>query len=230
MMEEFKQSGIDLEQENKKREICRSTKVKLATLFKSYPTGKERINEIKSQIERILDSLENKEEILKRLTECEQIDNKVAFIEEVFNVIKPVIELMAKKPELFELEKDEQSEEAGVQEIIEINELLSYSVGGDFVFIHAVPRNEVKDSLTKMNEGLNKLAEIVNERKEIKTVEMASWIVARHPNIVKRFGFELDGDISSDFRNKYFHNDNAVIHRAHMTKEDFLERYLRKKD
>lgn len=226
MKEEFKQPDAFQEQGNAEREgIYKSTKVKLITLFKSYSTGKERMDEIRSQIEKVLDSLENKEEILRQLTECEQINDKRIFIDKVFDTIKPAIDLMAEKPELFESDK-----EGGIQEIIKINEILSYSVEGDFIFIHVIPKEKVADGLTKMNEGLNKLAEIVDERKEIKTVEMASWIVTKHPNVVRRFGFELDGEINKDFRNKYFQGDNAVIHKAHMTKEDFLKRYLKKSE
>jgi hypothetical protein len=221
---------IQTGENEKKEEIYRVEKKKLVALFKSYLTGKERIAALKPAIESVSGFLENSDEILKRLTECEQIDNRPEFINNVFATIRPVIDLMIERPELFEFEEEKQSEEKGIQKRIELNELLSYSIEGNFIFIHAVPKSEVKEGLIKMNEGLNKLAEIINERKEIQTVEVASWIVTKHPNIIKRLGFELDGEISDDFRAKYFHNDNAVIHRAHMAREDFLKKYLRKKD
>lgn len=74
------------------------------------------------------------------------------------------------------------------------------------------------------------LAPVVQGDESIKTVKMTSWIVAKHPKVIRRYGFtvndaldegelvEIRSHLSSEIRDK-------PIAEAYMTRQDFLAKW-----
>lgn len=46
--------------------------------------------------------------------------------------------------------------------------------------------------------------------------------------LLEKFGFIVDGEISEEIRQAHFFGDNSNISRAHISRNDFLEKYLAK--
>ncbi len=109
---------------------------------------------------------------------------------------------------------------------IPINELLYYRIEKDSVHIQIVPEKEVKNVMDRFMEGLSELAKIVKEKNNIKEIIIHSWMVAEYPMVLERFGFEVDGEISADLKNKYFSEEKRPIWEAHMDRDEFVNRYL----
>jgi hypothetical protein len=195
-------------------------RVKLRLVFKTYATGKERIEIIEKEMSTMYKFLENSEQISADLKMCVGIKNKKEFVEATLRAIEPIIDLRINKPEVFVPERIDN------REIIEINELLSYEIESDIVQIHIVPEGKVENAMAKFGDGLQKLAHIISELKDIKTVEASSWIVANHPKLPERYGFTIDGQIDEITREKYFADEKRKVWRAHMDRDEFLKRYL----
>lgn len=210
-----------IEKEKEREKLYYQARNGIAALFETYKTEEERINAIKWQIGKVKEYLEDPEKISADLEACKNIEDKQEFIEAVFKAGKPIVDLKIDKPEAFERGE-------GDREFLKVNELLSYGVGLDFIHIHVVPEEKVGNVLAEFREGLEKLAELVNDNKTIKYIEATSWIVAKHPKILERFGFTIDGEISEAYRQEHFQGNDAQIHRAHINREDFLAKYLRK--
>lgn len=184
------------------------TKRGIDSLFKSYESGEERISTMIKHFNDIdiLKYIENSEEMLSRLQACASIQDRVEFVNAVFDAVQPEIELRMKKPELFIFEEDEGQH-------IDINGLLSYELSGeDFINVHLLPDERSSEVMTKFNEGMSKLAEMVNSHEDIKLVKAGSlWIIKKHPKLVEKVGFTIIGE-----------------NEAYMTREVLLEKYLKK--
>lgn len=213
--------NVEQEKDRIGKNIVSRIKTKVGVLFDSYETGQERINDLKEQIDN-LDFLENKEIMKMELEKCVAIKTKKEFVERVMIIIKPFIDLRTERPELFVREAGND------REFININDLLSYEISGNLIHIHVVPEEKVDRGLHKFRECLQNLAKIVNENKDIEIIEATSWIVAKHPKLLEKFGFSVDGEVSEKFRRTYFPGDKSKIFRAHMSRNDFLEKYLAK--
>jgi hypothetical protein len=210
---------VENEQEKEREQLYDSAKMKINALFYSHENGRESVDALKAEIDKA-EFLENKDAIKMELEKCADIKTKKEFIESVFKILKPVIDLKIEKPEIF-IGEGEAS-----QEFVKINELLSYVIVGNIIDIHMLPEEKVENLPLKFKEGLQKLAEIVDKNKDIETIEARSWINAEHPNFMKRFGFTIDGEISEEIRLKYFPREKRKISDAHMSRNDFLKRYL----
>lgn len=197
---QIKKTEVDLERVAQYEQVKRG----LSSHFVSYETGTERIEAFKTGIAGVLKYLENSDDIIEALEKCEHIEDRKKFVEAVFEAVKPVIDFKITSPEAF------LSDGEDARAFIEINELLSYELRDDFIFIHLLPEERVGKGLTKFKEGLSILAEIVDKHQEIETIRAeSSWIIKRHPAIIEKFGFTIDG------------KENAHMERAY-----FLKRYL----
>ncbi|MFA4817130.1 MAG: hypothetical protein WC608_00200 [Parcubacteria group bacterium] len=208
-----------MERENRRKNIIAIAKTKIGVLFDSYENGQKRIDDLRWQIDR-LEFLENKETMKKELEKCINIETKKKFVDEVITIIMPFIELKLEKPELFMREAEAD------REFMKLNELLSYEIKGDSILIHMVPGEKVENFVIKFKAGLQKLAEILNENKNIETIQATSWIIAKHPKLIERSGFVIDGEISKKIREEHFFGDKSKISQAHILRNDFLEKYL----
>jgi len=219
-----KQEGVEnteteKDSESKREHIIAIAKTKIGVLFDSYNTGQERIDDLKEQIDR-LDFLENKEIMKTELEKCINIKTRKEFKDQVVKIIKPFIDLKIERPEIF-------VREAGTsQEFVKLNELLSYEIKSDSIHIHMLPEEKVENLAIKFKAGLQKLAEILNENQNIETIQATSWIIAKHPKFIERFGFVIDSEINEEIRREHFSGDKSKISQAHMLRNDFLEKYL----
>ncbi|HBE89976.1 MAG: hypothetical protein A3E37_01955 [Candidatus Andersenbacteria bacterium RIFCSPHIGHO2_12_FULL_46_9] len=81
-----------------------------------------------------------------------------------------------------------------------------------------------------LREGMGSLVhELRNNDKlqDITTIKAVSWIVARRggQKILKRYGFEIDGPIDDETRQRHFRYENREVWSAHVDKDEFLRRF-----
>lgn len=204
-------------------------------IFDSKENGKQRVAALLELLDNFLksDLVESglRDKIIKDLGRCSGVENKEDFIEQAFLACKPAVDVAIKNPEGLESLRRERFVETGG--FIKVNELVSYGKGGDIIHIHFAPAEYLleKSGFVALKElaeqGLRRLAEIVEKDKDIKRIEATSWLVAKYPRIIKSFGFEIDGPISDEIREKYFsQNEERNIGASHIKREDFLEKYL----
>lgn len=107
------------------------------------------------------------------------------------------------------------------------NGILSYSRFNDKIDLH------ITKGLARgvLQEAISALAHIVQNDEGIKTIEMTSWIVAAHPNLMKKYGFTVNEtldekeieeikteqtDLPAEIRDK-------PIAKAYISRDKFLE-------
>jgi hypothetical protein len=205
---ELQKSHEDIEKE---REYV-VVKTKIGVIFKTYQKGKERVDSMKENLARIMKLHGVENTIGVELDQCANIKDKREFIEQVFKLIKPLVDLTIKYPELNEKDPLDDFER------IQINELLVCHMKKNIAEIHIRPRESLGETIVKLKNGLEILAEIVNKNKDIEMVKGESWIIARHPKIIEKFGFVIDETDGSAI--------GKTTRSAHMTREDFLKKYL----
>ena len=110
--------------------------------------------------------------------------------------------------------------------IIQINELLSYWIEKENVYVQIVPEKEVKNVMDRFMEGLHELAGTVQANENIKKISINSWVVAVYPMVLERFGFEIEGEVSTEIKKKYFSREQKPVWGACMDRDEFLNRYL----
>lgn len=109
---------------------------------------------------------------------------------------------------------------------LDSNGILSYSRFEEKIDLH------ITDGFTipLFQEDMSKLAKIVRGDESIKTIKMTSWVVAKHPNAVKKFGFTLGEPLSEavlvEIRSQLPPEmRDKPIAEASMTREDFLKKF-----
>ena len=214
-----KSPEIESKQGGEERELSyEAAKRKINVLFDSYETGQERIDDLIEQIGNF-DFLDNRNQLKTELERCADIKWKKEFIERVFAIIKPIIDLSLDRPELF-------PEGGSSKEFVRINELISYERKGNICYIHIIPEGKVEQGLSEFMSGMKNLAKVVDGDRNIETIEATSWIVAKHPRLLEKFGFTVDGEISKEVRAVHFPGDKSMISKAHISRNDFLKKYL----
>lgn len=194
---------VGLEEREKMYEVAKRS---LGAIFKTNPDSESRIGPIEEEVKRMSSYIKDSERILAGLDECAAIKDRKEFVEKVFEVIKPMIDLKISNPQVFLIEGEEE------REFIEINEVLSYEKkGSGAIEMHLIPKEVHRDIYKRLTDGLRRLAKIINQDKNIEIIEAESWIVTRHPKIVQKFGLTID-DIRAG--------------KAHISREDFLKNYL----
>ena len=116
------------------------------------------------------------------------------------------------------------------REFTAINELLSYGKDEDLIHIHVVPDQKVENFMTSFRSGMERLAEMIDADKSIKEVTATSWIVAKHPKILERAGFVVDGEIEEVMRKAHFAGEKRTVWKAHISRKDLLKKYLNKNE
>jgi hypothetical protein len=98
---------------------------------------------------------------------------------------------------------------------IDINRVvyISFKLGGEQICInmHNAKSLSVEDLRKGFNEGLKEVARRLKENPELNTVKkiaIRSWIVEKHPKVVERYGFSLEG-----------------VDSASMSRDDYIRRY-----
>lgn len=166
-------------------------------------------------------------QLSQNITEIESSDNSTLAASVTKALAKFLTETVT--PEEYEARLREKFVEE--HNFSKLNELVSYhrSEDGKSVFIHLAPArtiNEIK-GMRLFKDGLSVLAismDLNPELNDVKTVEAISWIVDQKPEIMKHFGFVIDGPIGDADKEAHFSAEENVS-RAHMERADFIERY-----
>lgn len=164
------------------------------------------------------------EEILAGIEGVEEID---VFLEKAKNALKPLIDHVKEDPEGYQSEQQEHALSDEKKE--RVNELLSYHLddsGG--MHLHVIPNMFTSNSekLRLLREGLREAAQIANNEDGINTIYATSWIVAKNPELLKKLGFSINGEITEDDYDNLFQGENREVWSASISREDFITKYL----
>ncbi len=169
-------------------------------------------------------------EIKRKLEQCKKIDNGADFIKEVKKILSPVSIAMDSHPEEFANFKRKVFNET--HNFTPVNEVFSYRVDEGDLHIHMAPSSDLNaiSKVRLIKDALEKLPEIIKSNKKIKNISATSWIVASNPGLLEKIGFKIEGPISEETRKTDFEGETAPISRATISREEFLEKYLKEKD
>ncbi|HBB43816.1 MAG TPA: hypothetical protein DCZ83_00235 [Candidatus Yonathbacteria bacterium] len=171
----------------------------------------------------------NKEETVRGLKESFNIKDKEVFVNYLLQVLDPIIMLRATQPDVFEsVQREANLNNSGY---LKLSEVLHFGLDGEEAQLHLAPSAElIKESGTgnfkkEVENGLEKLAEIIKSINKIKEIVATSWIVAKNPRLLEKLGFTIVGEISKEEKEKLFPDEKRTIAKAFMTREEFLARY-----
>ncbi len=201
--------------EEKKEDIHHVAKKEINMIYESYATNRERVDVIKEAVRKVSHVVENSEETLANLEACVEIENKKQFVDAIFQATQSLINLKIDSPEPLVVAGEDSKER------IRVNNLLLYEIKGDCLDLHVSPNKVVEHPLKELADGFYKIAGLVKDNAEIKKIEGESWIIARHPKLMKKFGFTLIGE-------SYESKTGGLVNKAYMSREEFLDRYLKK--
>ncbi|MCM2339314.1 MAG: hypothetical protein NDI62_02560 [Burkholderiales bacterium] len=224
-----------LEQQN--RESQKNLEDLKKEIGKVFDAGKE---EIKIRIDKFIKGIDayeragmmiNKEEFINNLHTAEDIEDKELFIEKMIEATKPLLSFKINNPRAFEEAQRNLILSKG--ENIKLSKLLYTDMRGhdNEVFIHLAEASELikNEGLSvfkkEIIEGLEELAKIVKTNENILRISAISWIVAKNPILLEKLGFTIDGEISKEEKAMNFENEERLVARAHISREDFLKRY-----
>jgi len=220
LSEQFKAQRKDKLQERDEK-----TRSDLKDLFDRYETGAQRVEAIRKRLKsfaRIL-SEEQKEYLHNSLEDVAGITDENEFVEKMLPVAKYYLDIQAGKLEQFEaIERQQMYDEHPTYR--ELNQLFAYELEDDEIHLH-VPANKgttIKDKLRLIDDGLKRLAEIVNDNTRIKQVVGRSWIVGENPKLLERLGFKVT-DIETN-------PDGVKVGMATISRKELLDRYLKRKE
>jgi len=171
-------------------------------------------------------NLLSNEEIAKiknNLRACSAITDKDEFINAVMDALKPALDVRVDRAAEFEEAQAHAMNITGG--FTKINRLLSYGKSGPTIHIHAPPGETVGNKITLYREALRKLAKIVDADPEIQKITATSVLVATHPGIFTRAGFEVE-NISDKFKQQHFAGEKEELKNAKISREEFLKRFL----
>jgi hypothetical protein len=110
-----------------------------------------------------------------------------------------------------------------------LSEVISFHHSDAIAHIHLAPAETMGlNLLAQIRLGLRELAKrLENDQKlnDIQNIVATSWIVAAHPEILTRFGFNVLGQISEEEKAAHFSYETRPIARAIMTREAYLEKW-----
>lgn len=207
--------------------------------FDDYKTGKKRVSVILERVMSVLNSgIFDKEGIVRRLRECENIKERDVFVDRVVSALLPVIEMRAKDPRAFA--KIANPEDVVEEETTNLTENFSYNEiienGEKAYLIHLPVDSEKKEKLSVMligrlfKEGLEELARITDKNSEIKKIVATSALVKKYQRLLGRLGFTITGPISEELRKMHFANEaEREVWNSEISREDFLKKFLKEK-
>jgi hypothetical protein len=217
-MKEFFQPEAPKKEENPidKDLFYKLTKQKLSQLFSMFPTSRECIDEFISENGDMFKDTENGDSMKVQLQQCGDIKDKRLFVETVFEILKPAYDHMFDALEGFTALE--------IKERVQVNEFLSYDIQENKLNVH-VFSGGLEGSFAKYAEGLCEVARVIEQHKEVESVEAVSWIVVKHPKILERLGFTIEKEDNG--QPKVETSNGEVTGHASMTREDFLKKYLK---
>jgi hypothetical protein len=210
----------------------------IESYFNKNNTGRERIDAILAKIGPMLKSeFFDGEQIKVSLEACVNVADKNEFVERVLEALKPILCFHAERPEDFQREAAEATN-------LPLNEILYYGVDQDIIHIHLKSVAELlkergkKDGMARVEElledGLRKLAVVLEKNKDIQKVTAKSWLCASKSGRrrLEQLGFVWDGLISGEEKELYFKDpanakfgEEENVANMHMDKDAFLRKY-----
>ncbi len=232
MAERMPSAGNQLEEKEERENYRKEIEGEILRGIKEGKSREELISRLKS---RIVDFSKHRSLDLERIlldldALIEGAENDSVFAKKVVEVLNPLIELKFSNPKVFASALEAISRENFIKRggFEPLNQLLSFDVGpdGKYFNIHIAPNKETENKLELLKDGLHRLAEKVEADGKIERVEATSWIVAEHPNLLMRMGFEIRGNVDEETRRKMFPHENRAVASAFIIREEFLKRYL----
>lgn len=112
----------------------------------------------------------------------------------------------------------------------QVNYMISYGVDDSELHLHVAPAYSKtgREKITLVETGFKALAEKLKNDpnlKDVKIISATSWIVAKEPLLMKRFGFTVLGDIDEDLRKKHFADEQRDVNRAVIKVDDFINKW-----
>lgn len=221
-----------LEQQKTQIEALREEmKGKFGHLFDNKDELKDRIGNFILQLEAFEKSglIFDKEKIIRGVKESANINDREAFIAHFVKILEPFTILRVTQSKIFEkVARDETIKNSGN---LRLSEILYANFENEVASIHLAPAAELKKEIgfgnfkKEIEKGLIKLAEIIKSDEKIKEIWAVSWIVARHPLLLKRLGFTIAGELTEEEKIDGFSEEKRPVARAFMKREDFLARY-----
>lgn len=204
----------------------------LESFSHKFADPQQRYAELEKRIEPVFKNIgdvflppEQQAEIRKQLQSCSTIEDPVLFTDAAMAILLPVIKVREEhKKEFEEAQAKAMNELSG---FTEINRLLSYGKDGDRIHIHAPFGRTVEGKLKLYREGMRKLAEIVENDPEVKKITATSALVAEHPSLFERAGFEIS-EVPEWIKEEHF-DGQKNIKKASISRDEFLKRFLVKK-
>jgi hypothetical protein len=230
-MEMYKSSNEN--KDIKKDEDALKLEEYLHNVFIEYNNGQGRIDKILKELNPTIENNYFKQkfsqkvdikELLKSLTDCAGIETEEKFVQKTFSLLNILLELKKLNPKDFE----KVHRETFSEKFIRLNEILSYGKSGDTIHIHFADAKTltIKEKINFFIDGLKKLALIVKDDEEIKQINGTSWIIAKNPKLIERFGFTYAGKIDEEMRDLHFRDEKEKVEWAYMERDEFLKKYL----
>jgi hypothetical protein len=227
-------SNQEMQKNQQESDLYKQARTQLGSFFDEFSDRAERTKAMIKKIEPFFQHIDKKilpeekvNEIKVALSACENTSNKQQFLDEIMKVLKPVLKIREMYPDKFEEARAHAMNES--LGFTEINRLLSYGKHKHIIHIHALAGETVKNKITLYREGMRKLAEIINNDSEINEITATSHLVATHPGLFTGAGFKVE-DISDEFRQEHFANEEREIKIAKINREEFLRRFLKKEE
>lgn len=178
-------------------------------------------------------SLENfpldAEKIKNDLRSCRNAKTRDKFVDQAVSVFGPFMDCKIDNPILFE--EMERSFSASKEGRTTINQLVGYDREKDgWLSIHiarnkTVSTNEKRQFLSFFKEGMKEIA-LFAQKESIKGVWAESWIIAEHPDILKRFGFNVEGNLDKETVENKYPEEEREVGRAYITSEELINKFL----
>jgi len=178
-------------------------------IYDQHPSNEARIKNLQESLELYLKGITTldrgeRQKIIKSLENCLTIEDKQKFIEAIFSIVEPLMEMRRKADEYIPIGTSG----------------LTMEILNTEVKLHFNP-NE-KGSLEMLNRIKNEdfpiLADFLKENSQIKEVSGYSWLVRRLGSRFKKWGFQLSEDT-------YIDNAGRDAGGMTMSSEEFLKRY-----
>lgn len=188
-------------------------------LFDSYANSQDRINRLLIRLDTLLRLFAadiDRGLIEEGLNNCRTITDRNEFITQIGSALKPLIDFMGKNPEESEAKQRVAFMEDG--QFIRLNEIICYELCDDgWIHVHLAPCRtmaaEQRDIC--MEDAIEQLKEVAKKNIKIKGLVAKSWIVAKKPKYVTKFGFSIDGPVEGD---------SSTISLAHLDRVDLLKK------
>jgi hypothetical protein len=205
----------------------------ILNVFKYYNNGKDRINFIINSFAPYFDNnlIRKKEETKEKLLACAELNEENKFVNEIFEIIKPIIIFIKKNPEIEREFRDSTPEKVKREAFNilsgyeQIGTYISYGIDGKILHIHFPDAKEliknkgVNFLINEIKNDFRNLAKVVDNNKQIEEITATSWMVNKLSTTLEKLGFFI---INDDFKDKEERN----VKHAVISRNVFLDKYL----